>query len=252
MSHGLDARPGRVRRAVTRMPAPGAHPGHNGGMAEPMLRSGTTARLLEGLVSALAWDRRARGGARLVVGIAGPPGSGKSTLAAALEERLEQEGLLAGSLPMDGFHLSNAVLGQLGRRERKGAPDTFDVEGFVTALDRVRAPGAPEVMVPVYQRDLHEPIAAGSLIRGSGVVVCEGNYLAVDSGGWQAVRERIDLLIFLDVPGEELVRRLVARHEAFGKQQAQAAHWVRTVDVPNAQLVSAGARRCDEIWQPQD
>ena len=65
-------------------------------------------------------------------------------------------------------------------------------------------------------------------------------------------RERIDLLIFLDVPGEELVRRLVARHEAFGKQQAQAAHWVRTVDVPNAQLVSAGARRCDEIWQPQD
>ena len=77
------------------------------------------------------------------------------------------------------------MLGQLGRRERKGAPDTFDVEGFVTALDRVRAPGTPEVMVPVYQRDLHEPIAAGSLIRGSGVVVCEGNYLAVDSGGWQ-------------------------------------------------------------------
>ena len=63
-------------------------------------------------------------------------------------------------------------------------------------------------------------------------------------------RERIDLLIMLDVPPPELVRRLVERHESFGRQRADAAHWVRTVDMPNAELVARSGHRCDEIWQP--
>ncbi|SDN79343.1 Phosphoribulokinase / Uridine kinase family protein [Actinomyces ruminicola] len=191
----------------------------------------------------------ARSGGRLVVGLTGAPGAGKSTLAAALEHNLRQRELLAGGVPMDGFHMSNAVLDALGRHGRKGAPDTFDVVGYLSVLDRVRAPGCMDVLTPVYRRDLHEPVAAGALVSGPGVVVTEGNYLALESGEWRQVRARIDLLIFLEVPEAELIDRLVSRHQDFGRSIADAGHWVRTVDVPNARLVSACAHRCDEIWR---
>lgn len=192
--------------------------------------------------------------ARIVVGITGAPGSGKSTLAEQLETALREAGLLAGSVPMDGFHMSNAVLDELGRHDRKGAPDTFDVHGYLAVLDRVRATdpdGDPaEVLAPVYRRDLHEPVAAGTRVSGRGVVLTEGNYLALETHGWEGARERIDLLVMLDVPEEELIRRLIARHKSFGRSTADAAHWVRAVDVPNARLVAATAERCDEVWEP--
>ena len=214
----------------------------------PTVRSGEVATLVSSLVGQLA----ARLGqedapTRLVVGLVGAPGAGKSTIAAQLEGRLREAGLFAGLVAMDGFHMSNAVLDALGRRGRKGAPDTFDVEGYLATLDRVRAGG--DVLAPVYRRDLHEPVAAGTRVAGPGVVVTEGNYLALGTPGWAGVRERIDLLVMIEVAQDEVIRRLIARHEAFGHSRAEAAHWVRVVDVPNAELVAATSARCDELWR---
>ena len=190
---------------------------------------------------------------RLVVGLVGAPGSGKSTIAEQLKTDLKAAGVFAGLVAMDGFHLSNAVLDELGRRNRKGAPDTFDVEGYLATLDRVRADGAPQVFAPAYRRDLHESVAAGSIVSGTGVVVTEGNYLALETRGWGAARERIDLLIHIDVPEEVLVLRLINRHEEFGKNPLAAGHWVRTVDLPNARLIATSVHRCDEVWrEPED
>lgn len=206
-------------------------------------------QLLERLPALLADADRPR----LVVGITGAPGSGKSTLAVQLAAELSARSLLAGSVQMDGFHYSNAVLAQLGRQDRKGAQDTFDVDGYLHTLDRCRSiadDGAPaQVLAPVYRRDLHEPVAAGSLVAGDGVVLTEGNYLALDVAPWERVRSRIDLLIMLRVPEPVLLERLIARHREHGRDAAAAAHWVRTVDLPNAQAVNACASRCDVVWE---
>ena len=86
-------------------------------------------------------------------------------------------------------------------------------------------------------------------MAGPGVVVTEGNYLALETRGWGAVRERIDLLIHIDVPEEVLVPRLINRHEDFGKNALDAGHWVRTVDLPNARLIATSVHRCDEVWR---
>ena len=225
----------------------------NGAVPPPPRFTGEAPALLARLAdSAERLTKQAESG-RAVVGITGAPGAGKSTLTAELEAALRRKSLLAGSVPMDGFHFSNAVLDELGRHQRKGAPDTFDVAGYLAVLDRVRqaAPeGEPrEVLAPVYRRDLHEPVAAGTRVAGRGIVVTEGNYLALNSLGWEGARERIDLLIMVEVDEAELIRRLVARHMSFGRHRADAGHWVRAVDLPNARLVADCANRCDEVWR---
>lgn len=91
----------------------------------PTVRVGETSALVSNLVNQLV-QRLAADDApeRLVVGLAGAPGSGKSTIAERLKTGLKAAGIFAGLVAMDGFHLSNAVLDELGRRNRKGAPDT--------------------------------------------------------------------------------------------------------------------------------
>jgi len=109
----------------------------------PSVRVGEIPTLVSNLVDQLTQRLTADDAPeRLIVGLVGAPGSGKSTIAEQLKTDLKAAGVFAGLVAMDGFHLSNAVLDELGRRNRKGAPDTFDVEGYLATLDRVRADGA--------------------------------------------------------------------------------------------------------------
>ena len=79
----------------------------------------------------------ARGGRRTILGVAGPPGGGKSTLAHTVVAAV---GAAAALVPMDGFHLAQDELVRLGRRDRMGAPDTFDALGYIALLRRLREP----------------------------------------------------------------------------------------------------------------
>ncbi len=91
---------------------------------------------------------------RVVLGIAGPPGAGKSTLAESVVAAFEGAVLV----PMDGFHLADAELDRLGRRDRKGAIDTFDGYGYLAVLQRIRA-GDHTVYAPQFSRDIEQPVA---------------------------------------------------------------------------------------------
>ena len=182
---------------------------------------------------------------RVVVGIAGPPGAGKSTLAARLAERLGAEGIPTALLPMDGFHLPQAELVALGRRERMGAPDTFDVAGFAAALRAVRETDGP-VRAPGFDRAIEEPVPGAVVVPAEArVVIAEGNYLLHDAGGWEGIRPLLDLTAYLLVDDGLRRRRLVARHVAFGKSPEAAEAWVREVDEPNAVLVARGLPLAD-------
>lgn len=187
----------------------------------------------------------AAGPGRAVIGIAGAPGAGKSTLAAAL---LAELGPDVGHLPMDGFHLADVQLDRLGLRGRKGAPETFDVDGYVSALSRLRSSPDRVLYAPGFERDLEQPIAAAIAIPPAArLVVTEGNYLLLDDGGWERVRPLLAEVWFVDVDDDIRRGRLVRRHEEFGKSPAAARDWVEQTDEPNARLVQATRDRADLV-----
>ena len=190
------------------------------------------------------------GPARVVLGIVGPPGAGKTTLTtqllAGLGEALGRDAV--GHLPMDGFHLADVQLDRLGRRGRKGAPDTFDVDGYVAALQRLHDQPDRTLYAPGFERDLEQPIAAAIAIPPSArLVLTEGNYLLLPSGGWERVRPLLAEAWF--VAGDDDVRRarLVRRHERFGKSPDAARAWVERTDEPNARLVATTQELADLV-----
>ena len=195
---------------------------------------------------------RARGllerSGRVVLGITGPPGAGKSTLTDALRHELGPD---VGHLPMDGFHLADVQLDRLGLRDRKGAPATFDVDGYVAALRRLHDEPDRTLYVPGFDRDLEQPVAAAIAIPPAvRLVVTEGNYLLLPDDGWQHVRHLLAECWYVDLDDDVRRQRLVRRHEEFGKSPDDAKAWVERTDEANARLVAATRDRADLVVSP--
>jgi pantothenate kinase len=152
-------------------------------------------------------------------------------------------------VPMDGFHLSNSVLQSLGRQNRKGAPDTFDVDGYVHLLQRLRHQRADEtIYAPEYLREFEEGIAGSIPIHAStALIITEGNYLLLDHGPWAPVRDLLDETWFLDIDDSLREARLLARHMQFGKSLEQALAWIAATDAPNAAEI--GKKRLRAHWR---
>ena len=176
-------------------------------------------------------------GRRRVLGIVGGPGAGKSTLAASLA------GPAVAVVGMDGWHLANSVLDRLGRRDRKGAPDTFDASGYASLLTRLRS-DEPTVYAPEFRREIEEPIAGAIAIpREIPLVVTEGNYLLL----WPDIKPLLDECWYVDTDEELRVQRLIQRHIQFGKTPDYARAWVLRSDERNAALVATTAAAADVL-----
>jgi pantothenate kinase len=187
--------------------------------------------------------QKAKGQGRFLVALAGPPAAGKSTLAAELVTALGQG---AKAVPMDGFHYDDAVLIARGARARKGAPDTFDVQGFLHLLRRLRHEA--EVAIPLFDRALEISRAGADIIGPADqILVVEGNYLLFDQAPWPEAAALFDLTVWIDVPMAELERRLLLRWAMYGKTDVEARAWIEGNDLPNIRVVIAGSAPADVV-----
>jgi len=185
---------------------------------------------------------------RLIVAIAGPPGAGKSTMSDYLRDAINKgDDGPAVVVPMDGFHLDNAILDERGLRSRKGSPPTFDCTGFAALLERLKN-ASEDIVIPAFDRTLDLARAGASIVRDEHqVLLVEGNYLLLSQEPWTRLAPFFDMTIFLDVPFAELERRLIQRWLDYGHTEDAARERALSNDIPNAELVVSASRDADYV-----
>ena len=202
------------------------------------------------LAESLASDVAASLGSRprILIAVVGEPGSGKSTVVSQVAAALERDGIATAIVPMDGFHLSNRVLDALGRRNRKGAIDTFDADGFVSLVGRIAAGEPRTIYAPDYDHGFGEPVAGSIAIEPEArVVLTEGNYLLDPSEPWLAIRDLADETWYVDIDDSVRRERLTRRHIEAGKAPEAAAAWVEQVDEKNAARIRESRAYADRV-----
>jgi len=205
------------------------------------------------LTPAAAYDRAvdlATHGRRSILGITGAPAAGKSTYAEQLTAKLTADGHKVALVPMDGYHLAQSVLDELGLATVKGAPHTFDGYGFVAMLTRLKEAPDEQIWVPRFDRGLEDSIAASiGVAPDVTLVVTEGNYLLFDETPWATVRTLLDQCWYVEVPEQLRHERLEARHRRYGRSPEEAHERTYGSDEHNAQLIAATAHSADAIVQ---
>lgn len=196
-------------------------------------------------------ERRTSSQRRGILAIAGVPGSGKSTLAKALIDSLNaaKPGVAVG-LPMDAYHMTNAKLEQLGLRNRKGSPQTFEAQQYFKHLALARD-ASKRISLPTFDRAFDEPVYTGKpehIVDGdTRYIVTEGNYLLMDALPWTVIDELADLRVWIDIPAQRAKRQTIERHKQFGRSPQEAKHWYETNDQLNAELILQQSRHADLI-----
>lgn len=201
--------------------------------------------------SALAAEifRRQRHG-RFVVAIFGAPGSGKSTLADRLRTEITQSFHVSTEVvPMDGFHYDNAILDDKGLRPRKGSPETFDVDGLASLLQRLRAGPPRDVAIPVFDRMLDMTRASARIIgKDVDILLVEGNYLLLDQSPWDQLKDCFDVTVKIECPREELEKRLMKRWLDLRMSEKESRAKVEGNDLLNADLIESTSLAADILF----
>jgi len=180
---------------------------------------------------------------RFVIAISGAPASGKSTLALELCSALAPKAALLG---MDAFHYDDQILQARGDRQRKGAPHTFDVDGYAALLRRLRTEPAQAITVPEFDRTLELTRNAAHIVTADQqILITEGNYLLLDEHPWSALAPCFDLTVSVDVPIAVIEERIVQRWLDHGLTASEAARRFADNDGPNAMLVQSSSRPAD-------
>jgi pantothenate kinase len=151
----------------------------------------------------------------------------------------------AVAVGMDAFHIGHRVLVEQGRTDVKGAPETFDVAGYIHLLRRIREEPGP-IYAPEFVRDIEDSLAnvveIGPRVR---LVVTEGNYLLLNRPPWSGVRDLLDQAWFVRLDADERRRRMVLRHVRHGHDSEEARARTFGSDERNALLVDTDPNRPD-------
>jgi pantothenate kinase len=174
---------------------------------------------------------------RKIIAVSGPPASGKSTLAAAVVAKLNSLGKIATLVPMDGFHLDNTILEKAGTLAHKGAPETFDADGFVHLVSRI-ASGTNTVYAPSFDRYRDVAVAGAHLIPNDAeFVIVEGNYLMLNAAPWYQLQQFWTLSVAISAPIDVLEHRLMERWAHYGIASEEARAKVQGNDLKNAKMI---------------
>ena len=140
-----------------------------------------------------------------IIGIAGSVAVGKSTSARLLQILLHKlmPDLRVELITTDGFLYPNAELKKRGLMDRKGFPESYDMEKLLTFLNDVKA-GEDEVAAPTYSHSVYDVLLdQPQIIKEPDILIVEGiNVLQLPSKQPLFVSDFFDFSLYVDADAE--------------------------------------------------
>ena len=183
---------------------------------------------------------------------------------------------IAYVLPMDGYHLTRAQLSAMPNSEeahyRRGAAFTFDSEGYLALIEKLRKPIEPTtttVWAPSFDHAIKDPVENDIAIpRTARIVLVEGLYTALsypapktDSpsadtkaavpAAWSEACALMDEIWLVSVPLPVATERVAKRNFKAGLSPSLEAAFERTVnnDMKNAKEILDNLPGADKLTE---
>lgn len=182
--------------------------------------------------------------APLVVGIAGGTASGKSWLADELARRLP---VRATRLREDWYFRDRSALSpEEILRVNFDHPSSIDAAGLLRDLDAL-CKGRP-IDAPKYEYATHARLAGTRRVEPAPVILLEGLFVLHRP----ALRRRIDVRVFVDVPSDiRLMRRIRRDIETRGIPLEETLRlWEHFVHPMHDRFIAPSARHARHLWRP--
>ncbi|KAK9458675.1 P-loop containing nucleoside triphosphate hydrolase protein [Lipomyces oligophaga] len=194
---------------------------------------------------------------RILIAVSGIPGSGKTTLGNAVLEKVNHKwnqvynnsSRIAAFVPMDGFHLTRAELQAMPNSveafARRGAPFTFDPNGLLALIRRLREPISVDsrpIYAPSFDHAVKDPVQNDiKILPSDRILIIEGNYLHLTDKPWDSIACLMDELWFVRVERDIARQRIIHRHLQAGlaSSETDAAKRADENDLPNGDYIIA-------------
>lgn len=160
-----------------------------------------------------------------VIGITGSVSAGKSTCSRFFQALLQHRysDLNIELVTLDSFLYDNTTLESLGLMDRKGFPESFDLEAIIDFLKRVKQTGE-DLHVPRYSHHLYNIVSGErQMLQQPDILIVEGlNILqptvtTTIGGCCYLLSDFIDYTVFLDAAISDLESWFVQRVKFFSK-----------------------------------
>lgn len=152
----------------------------------------------------------------LVIGVSGSVAVGKSTTARVLQNLLQKfyADKKIEMITTDGFLYPNAELIRRGILDRKGFPESYDMEKLIQFLLDVKT-GEPVVEFPVYSHRIYDIVAGKQdRVEQPDILIVEGiNVLQLPSNQTIYASDFFDFSIYVDAEVENIEKWYLERFE---------------------------------------
>ena len=151
-----------------------------------------------------------------IIGVAGSVAVGKSTAARLLKTLLSRlfSRKMVQLITTDGFLYPNAILEERGIMNRKGFPESYDMERLIQTLNEVKS--GKEVDIPLYSHQVYDIVPGGfETIQQPDILIVEGiNTLQLPANQQIYVSDFFDFSIFMDAEPKLIEKWYLERFES--------------------------------------